>query len=180
MSSSYPRRQVLPEPALERRRVAAVHQRVDEHWEVVPGLGAFGRGHVFVGIAGRPNSGVMDGQPDGQAGVYCLQGMKAGDMGADLVVDGMASLENVAHPGGMIAHQVAFVRHDKGLVESHPELDPVAQGIADYGGILTEPVRYIGVRPAAAPEQGGGEVPMEKGDERLYPGGSRRLSTRRS
>ena len=82
----------------------------------MPRLGAFGRRDVLLGIAGRPNPDVMDSKPNGQVGVDGLQRMIAGNMGADLVVDAMASLKDVAHPWGMIANQVALVCHDKGLI----------------------------------------------------------------
>jgi hypothetical protein len=131
---------------------------------------ALGGRDVLLGIARRPDPRVVDGQPDRQLGIYRLQGVEGGDMGADLVVDGPAGLENVAHPRGMFAYEVPLVRHDERLIEGHPGLHAVAQGIADHGGVLGEPARYVRVRPAAPPEQGGREIPMEKRDERLYAG----------
>ena len=106
---------------------------------------AFGGGHVFFGLARRPHGGVVLGQADRQIGVDGLQRVKAGDMGAELVVDGCRGLENVADPGGMVADEVALADDDEGLVECHPVLDPVAQGVGHDGGVLAEPIAMSGL-----------------------------------
>ncbi len=138
--------------------------------KVVPALGALGRGDVGVRPARRPYGGVVHGQAHRRPGPRRLYGQMAGDVRPDLVMHGLAHLVDIAQARGVIAHQVPFGGDDERLVQRHPVLDPVAEGIDDHGGVIAEPAGDVGVRPSPAPEQGGGHVPMEQGDKGLDTG----------
>jgi hypothetical protein len=100
-----------------------------------------------------------------------LQGVIAGDMGADKVVDRVAGLVNIAHLGRMIVHQWVFGGDDDGsfsviqcLTRSRKARPPTDAYSPNQLAIsrLDEPPRRCSAEA---------EVPMEKCDKWLDAGG---------
>jgi hypothetical protein len=63
--------------------------------------------------------------------------------------------------------QIAAVDDDPGLVDRAPGLHPAVELLEQDLAVVGEPVGDVGVQPAAAIVQRGGQVPVVEGAERL-------------
>ena len=72
----------------------------------------------------------------------------------------------VLYPRRMHAAGMSGERHDLGLVQRHPVLDPIAEPRRDDARILAKPLWGVGIGPAVAALQGLGQIPVVERDER--------------
>ena len=67
----------------------------------------------------------------------------------------------------MLAEHVAQHREAQGLVEDHPVLDPVAQGLTDDADVVRKHLDDVAVGPATLVLQGLWQIPVVQGDPGL-------------
>ena len=76
----------------------------------------------------------------------------------------------VGDPRGMLPRAVPEEGDAPGLVERHPGVDHVTEGVLGYAGVLGKPVNRLGVEPAAPVLQGLWQIPVIEGGNRSDPG----------
>ena len=91
-------------------------------------------------------------------------------MGQHQVMSDHERSRGVGDPRGMLPRAVPEEGDAPGLVERHPGVDHVTEGVLGHGGVLREPVHRLGVEPAAPVLQHLGQIPVIKRGHRSDPG----------
>jgi hypothetical protein len=148
---------------VEALRVPPAEQRIGEH-PVVQRVVGGRRRPVGVGLADDPHGGVVVGDRHRRRGVLA-QCRHRQPVTEQLVVPGGQRVEQQRLPGRVQPEGVPVDHVHERLVERDPQLDPVAQRLADDPRVLAEPLRGVPRQPAPAVLQGLRKVPVvERGD----------------
>ena len=162
-----------PEDLGQLRRVRAAQHRLQilaVHVRVGPP-----RGGEVAGILARGMLG-LEVQHDADL-VPALRAIRlhAGAVRAQQVVGHQRGLEQVAMSRRQRAVEVAAVGHHPGLVERRPQVDAVVERADDDARVVGEPVRDVGIEPAAAVVERGRKVPVVQRDGGLDAAGEQRV-----
>ena len=97
-----------------------------------------------------------------------LHGLAVGD---ERVVSGLQDLGKAESDAGrVLAALQAETDEARRLVERHPVRHAVGELVHDDAGVVGEPVRAVGIQPAAAAVEFIGVIPVEEGHPRLDAG----------